>query len=146
MTQDEAGIVTKLSPHPVADTVSKLTGMISAKGIKLFAVIDQSAEARQAGLSLRDTTLVIFGSPAAGTPVMAAAPLCLDHPGADGEQAGVGQHFDHPRLAVDPLELCQQHRAASGRSLVCVGESQQHRAGDVIGDIAPANHDDPLAQ
>ena len=81
MTQDEADVVTKLSPHPVADTVSKLTGMISAKGIRLFAVIDQSAEARQAGLSLRETTLVIFGNPAAGTPVMAAAPLAaLDLP------------------------------------------------------------------
>jgi uncharacterized protein (DUF302 family) len=82
MTNDEAaGIVTKLSPHPVADTVSKLTGMIGAKGIRLFAVIDQSAEARQAGLSLRETTLVIFGNPAAGTPVMAAAPLAaLDLP------------------------------------------------------------------
>ena len=81
MTEDEAGIVTKLSPLPVADTVAKLTGMISAKGIKLFAVIDQSAEARQAGLSLRETTLVIFGSPAAGTPVMAASPLAaLDLP------------------------------------------------------------------
>jgi uncharacterized protein (DUF302 family) len=81
MTQDEADVVTKLSLHPVADTVSKLTGMISGKGIRLFAVIDQSAEARQAGLSLRETTLVIFGSPAAGTPVMAAAPLAaLDLP------------------------------------------------------------------
>ena len=68
MTQDETDVVTKLSPHPVADTVSKLTGIISAKGIRLFAVIDQSAEARQAGLSLRETTLVIFGSPVAGTP------------------------------------------------------------------------------
>ena len=38
---DETDIVTKLSPRPVADTVSKLTGMISAKGMKLFAVIDQ---------------------------------------------------------------------------------------------------------
>jgi uncharacterized protein (DUF302 family) len=81
MTHDEAGIVTKLSPLPVAGTVAKLTGIISAKGVKLFAVIDQSAEARQAGLSLRDTTLVIFGSPAAGTPVMAASPLAaLDLP------------------------------------------------------------------
>ena len=85
MTEDTTGnemdIVIKLSPLPVADTVSKLTGMISAKGMKLFAVIDQSAEARQAGLSLRETTLVIFGSPAAGTPVMAAAPLAaLDLP------------------------------------------------------------------
>jgi uncharacterized protein (DUF302 family) len=82
MTKDEAaGIVTKLSPHPVADTVAKLTGMLVAKGIRLFAVIDQSAEARQAGLSLRETTLVIFGNPVAGTPVMAAAPLAaLDLP------------------------------------------------------------------
>jgi len=81
MTHDDAGIVTKLSPLPVAGTVAKLTGILSAKGVKLFAVIDQSAEARQVGLSLRDTTLVIFGSPAAGTPVMAASPLAaLDLP------------------------------------------------------------------
>jgi uncharacterized protein (DUF302 family) len=72
---DETDIVTKLSSRPVADTVSKLTGMISAKGMKLFDVIDQSAEARQVGLTLRETTLVVFGSPVAGTPVMAAAPL-----------------------------------------------------------------------
>ena len=46
-----------------------------------FAVIDQSAEARQAGLTLRETTLVMFGSPKEGTPVMAASPLAaLDLP------------------------------------------------------------------
>jgi uncharacterized protein (DUF302 family) len=71
----EAGIVSKLSPRPVAETVERLTALLSAKGIRLFAVIDQAAEARQAGLDLRDTVLVIFGSPAAGTPVMAARPL-----------------------------------------------------------------------
>jgi uncharacterized protein (DUF302 family) len=77
----ESGIVTKISPRSVADTVTRFTGMLSAKGVKLFAVIDQSAEARQAGLRLRDTTLVIFGNPAAGTPVMDAAPLAaLDLP------------------------------------------------------------------
>src|SRR5215470_9556555 len=81
MTQDEADVVTKLSPHSVADTVSKLTGILSAKGMRLFAVIDQAAEARQVGLTLRETTLVIFGSPKAGTPVMAASPLsALDLP------------------------------------------------------------------
>jgi uncharacterized protein (DUF302 family) len=77
----ESGTVTKISPRPVADTVARFTGLLSAKGVKLFAVIDQSAEARQAGLRLRDTTLVIFGNPAAGTPVMDAAPLAaLDLP------------------------------------------------------------------
>src|SRR5260370_35331962 len=81
MTAAETDVVTKLSPLTVADTTSKLTDMIAAKGMKLFGVIDQAAEARQAGLTLRDTVLVIFGSPAAGTPVMAASPLAaLDLP------------------------------------------------------------------
>ena len=78
---NDAGIITKLSPRPVTDTVAQLTAMIAAKGIRLFAVIDQAAEARQARLELRDTTLVIFGNPRAGTPVMEAAPLAaLDLP------------------------------------------------------------------
>jgi uncharacterized protein (DUF302 family) len=85
MAEDEAGndpgIVTKLSHLPVAGTVARLTDMVSAKGMRLFAVIDQRAEAQKAGLDLRETTLVFFGSPAAGTPVMAAAPLsALDLP------------------------------------------------------------------
>jgi uncharacterized protein (DUF302 family) len=80
-TATETDVITKLSRLSVADTTSKLTGMITAKGMKLFGVIDQAAEARQVGLSLRETVLVIFGSPAAGTPVMAASPLsALDLP------------------------------------------------------------------
>jgi uncharacterized protein (DUF302 family) len=66
---------TKLSPRSVTDTVARLTILLSNKGQRLFAVIDQAAEAHQVGLELRDTTLVIFGSPTAGTPVMVAAPL-----------------------------------------------------------------------
>jgi uncharacterized protein (DUF302 family) len=76
-----ADVITKLSRHSVAETVAKLTGMISAKGMRLFAIIDQAEAARAVGLELRDTVLVIFGSPAAGTPVMAASPLAaLDLP------------------------------------------------------------------
>lgn len=77
----EPDVVTKLSPRPVAATVERLTGLISARGMRLFAVIDQRAEARHAGLDLRDTVLVIFGNPATGTPVMDASPLAaLDLP------------------------------------------------------------------
>ena len=72
---DEAGIVTKLSPRSVPETVARLTGMLAAKEITVFAVIDQTAAARAVGLELRATTLVIFGNPAGGTPVMAAVPL-----------------------------------------------------------------------
>jgi uncharacterized protein (DUF302 family) len=77
----ETDVVTKLSRESVAGTVAELTSMITAKGMRLFAVIDQAAEARQAGLTLRETVLVIFGSPQAGTLVMAASPLAaLDLP------------------------------------------------------------------
>jgi len=43
----------------VHDTTVKLTAMISAKGMKIFAIIDQAAEARQAGLTLRETMLAM---------------------------------------------------------------------------------------
>jgi uncharacterized protein (DUF302 family) len=91
----ETQVITKVSPRSVAATVSRLTGILAAKGMKVFAVIDQSEEARQVGLRLRDTTLVIFGNPAAGTPVMDAAPLsALDLPlkvliWADGSRTNV---------------------------------------------------------
>jgi uncharacterized protein (DUF302 family) len=78
---DDAGILTKISPRSVADTVTRFTGILGAKGVRVFDVIDQAAAAREVGQELRDTTLVIFGSPAAGTPVMVAAPLAaLDLP------------------------------------------------------------------
>jgi uncharacterized protein (DUF302 family) len=81
MTDADGGVVTKLSPWSVADTVSRLLAVVAAKGMKVFAVVDHSGEAQGVGLELRDTKLVIFGSPKAGTPVMVAAPLAaLDLP------------------------------------------------------------------
>jgi len=80
-TRDETGIVTKPSPRSVVDTVSRFTELLDLRGIKLFAVIDQSAAAADAGLELRETVLVIFGNPALGTPVMVQSPLAaLDLP------------------------------------------------------------------
>jgi uncharacterized protein (DUF302 family) len=74
-------VVTKSSPWSVADTVTRLLAVAAARELKVFAVIDHSTEADEVGLHLRDTKLVIFGSPAAATPVMAAAPLvALDLP------------------------------------------------------------------
>lgn len=74
-------IVTKHSPWSVAETVERLEGTIAAKGLELFVVIDHSGEAHARGLELRDTKVVVFGSPEAGTPVMQAHPLAaLDLP------------------------------------------------------------------
>jgi uncharacterized protein (DUF302 family) len=78
---DEPDVINKISPRSVAETVSRLTDLLAVRGLKLFATIDQTAAAREVGLEMRETTLVIFGSPAAGTPVMVASPLAaLDLP------------------------------------------------------------------
>ena len=92
MTAATDQLITKLSPHSVTDTVNRLTDLIAAKDLKLFAVFDHSGEAAAHGLELRDTKVVVFGSPTAGTPVMQAVPhAALDLPlkvlvWADGDQ------------------------------------------------------------
>lgn len=74
-------MVTKASPHTVEETVARLESLAAAKGLKVFAVIDHSGEAAASGLKLRDTKVVVFGSPLAGTPVMEAVPeAALDLP------------------------------------------------------------------
>jgi uncharacterized protein (DUF302 family) len=74
-------MITKTSPRSVDDTVSRMAELLEAKGVKLFAVIDHSGEAEAVGLALRNTKVVVFGNPIAGTPVMAAVPLAaLDLP------------------------------------------------------------------
>jgi uncharacterized protein (DUF302 family) len=74
-------VLHRRSPLSVEDTVEKLSVAIEGGGARLFAVVDHSGEAKQAGLSLRDTKLMIFGNPIAGTPLMEAEPLAaLDLP------------------------------------------------------------------
>lgn len=74
-------LTTKLSPRSVLETAARLQALVEGKGMKVFAVIDHDGEAKKAGLELRETKVVIFGCPQAGTPVMAAAPLAaLDLP------------------------------------------------------------------
>jgi uncharacterized protein (DUF302 family) len=74
-------VTTKVSPRSFTETVSRMTSILAEKGLKVFDVIDQRAEATKVGMELRETTLVVFGNPVAGTPVMVAAPLsALDLP------------------------------------------------------------------
>jgi len=91
------------------DTVARLTELCDARGLKVFTVIDQAAEARTVGLGLRPTILVVFGNPAAGTAVMDAVPLsALDLPlkvliWAEGEETNVS--YLTPRALADRYHL-----------------------------------------
>jgi len=68
------GIVDTLSNHSVDETVERLKGILQAKGVTLFALVDHSGEAEKIGMKMRPTRLLIFGNATAGTPLMQAAP------------------------------------------------------------------------
>jgi uncharacterized protein (DUF302 family) len=75
------GLVELESRHSVDDTVTRLLDALQEQAVKVFAVIDHSAEAEKVGLKMPPTKLVIFGSPKAGTPLMLAAPtIAIDLP------------------------------------------------------------------
>jgi len=121
MTSDE--LVMKVSPRSVDDTVARFSEVLAAKGVKLFAVIDHSGEAAKVGLDLRDTKVVIFGAPQAGTPVMQAVPvaaldlplkvlvyddegqtkLIYTAPAALGARYGLSDDLTARLAAIDPL-------------------------------------------
>ena len=73
-TATNRGIIDKPSNHSVEQTVEKLKHILQYQGVTLFALVDHSGEAEKAGMKMRPTKLLIFGSPKAGTPLMLAAP------------------------------------------------------------------------
>jgi uncharacterized protein (DUF302 family)/uncharacterized membrane protein YidH (DUF202 family) len=75
------GIVSVPSHHSVDQTVDTIQGLLKAKGLQVFALVDHSGEAKKAGLEMRNTKLVIFGNPKGGTPLMVASPsIAIDLP------------------------------------------------------------------
>lgn len=112
-----ADVVTKVSPHSVGETVDRFVELLGSKGLKVFAIIDQRAAARDVGLDLRETTLVVFGNPAAGTGVMDAVPLvALDLPlklvvWAEGDQ-GTQVSYTAPAVLAARYGLTAEQAAA----------------------------------
>ncbi len=68
------GIISKASDHSVDEIVEKLKGILQAKGVTLFALVDHSSEAAKASLKMSPTKLLILGNPKGGTPLMLASP------------------------------------------------------------------------
>ena len=66
----EDGMVEKTSPHDVATTVDRLEAAFEGTPIKVVARVDHAGAAAGAGVELRPTTLLIFGNPALGSPLM----------------------------------------------------------------------------
>lgn len=79
--QSQAGLIHLASRHSVEDTLQRLSSLLRDHGVMVFALVDHSGEAEKAGLQMRPTKLLIFGSPKAGTPLMQATPtVAIDLP------------------------------------------------------------------
>jgi uncharacterized protein (DUF302 family) len=66
--------MTKRSRFPYDETVARLSQAVRDAGSTIFATLDQAAVAASIGLTLRPTTLIVFGNPKAGTPLMDGCP------------------------------------------------------------------------
>ncbi len=77
-----ATLRTIASAFPVGDAIARVERALAAAGMKVFARIDQAAEARAVGLTMRSGRgPLIFGNPKGGTPLMVARPtVAIDLP------------------------------------------------------------------
>src|SRR5215475_4106269 len=130
------GLVTLPSAHDFVTTLGRLTAVLEAKGLAIFARIDHAAGAASVGLALRPTTLLVFGNPTGGTPLMQAAQTAgIDLPLKalvwQGEDGGVRLSYN------DPAWIAERHgiggaaaQAVAGLSGALAAFARQATSGD----------------
>jgi uncharacterized protein (DUF302 family) len=123
------GLITVESGFSVAETIDRLAAEAARAGLLVFARIDHARGARDAGLELRPTELLIFGHPRGGTPLM-----------LDSQRAGIDLPFKalswqdedgRVWLAWDDADwLARRHRlsAASGPAVRAISDGASRLA------------------
>ena len=112
------------SATPASTTIARVEPALAARKLRLFAVVDHAANARDAGLTLRPATVFLFGNPAVGTRVMQCdLASAIDLPlrllvweDPDGT-AWVGYHDPAGLAASHRLAGCEEPLAAMSRAL-----------------------------
>jgi uncharacterized protein (DUF302 family) len=72
------GIVTKPSKYSAEETISRFKAAVKERegaGFVVFTEIDHAAAGKKAGIEMRPRTVIVFGNPKLGTPVMIKTPL-----------------------------------------------------------------------
>jgi uncharacterized protein (DUF302 family) len=123
--------VVKRSRYPYTETISRLVKTITDGGNTIFAVIDQAAAARTAGLTLRPTTLIVFGNPKGGTLLMDAfPPIALDLP----LKLLVWQDGDSVSVAYTPAdEIAARYDVTGKDALVTTMDAALSALSDSVG-------------
>jgi uncharacterized protein (DUF302 family) len=134
------GLVTLASPFGSAETFVRLEAAVRGQGLAVFATIDHAQAARDAGLNMKAASLLIFGSPRAGTPLMQRAPtLAIDLP----LKALIWEDEDGATWLSynDPAWLAQRHRLGDldAPTMVWEYEGGAVAAGPEAGPLAPGH-------
>lgn len=100
--------IVKPSPHSVAETVDRLDAAVKEAGATVFARVDHAEGAERADMELRPATLLVFGNPKLGTPLMQAdIAMGLELPLRvlvyEGEEGGTTIAY------ADPRDLAARH-------------------------------------
>src|SRR5262252_11034781 len=78
------GLITEQSRYSVKETIARFEAAVKAReslGFVVFTEIDHAAAAKKFGLEMRPRTVIVFGNPKLGTPVMVKMPkLAIDVP------------------------------------------------------------------
>ena len=126
-----AELITRSASGSVAEVVERLLAALEQRSITVFAVIPHSAGARKVGLDLRDQTVVIFGNPQVGTPLMQSdATVGIELPlrilvwDKDGTTT-LGYH--------DPIDLAEEYSLGDAGAVL---ERMHHLLGELVDEAA----------
>jgi|TARA_B100000315_G_scaffold28113_1_gene23940 uncharacterized protein (DUF302 family) len=67
---DDNGLISLKSSYDVKTTIDRLESVLKEKGMTIFKRVNHTKGAKNVGLKLRPTELLIFGNPKVGTPLM----------------------------------------------------------------------------
>ncbi len=96
------------SSHAVVETADKLEKIFLSKGMKVFQRIKHSEGAKNVGVELNPTELIIFGNPKIGSPLM----KCAQTVAIDLPQKALVWQDDNKKVWItynDPMYLKQRH-------------------------------------
>jgi uncharacterized protein (DUF302 family) len=103
------GLISLPSPHSVSATSDRLVSLLESKGMTVFTRIDHAAGAQTVGIDLRPTTLILFGNPKVGSPLM----KCSQSVGIDLPQKALISEDEKGQVWLsynDPTYLKERHQ------------------------------------
>jgi uncharacterized protein (DUF302 family) len=117
----DADLVTLPSAHSATQTAERFKELLAGRKIQVFADIDHAAGAKEVGLALRPTRVIIFGNAVAGTPLMQSRQtIGLDLPLRvliwEDEAGKVWLTYHRPESLARSYNVIDRHEAVKGLS------------------------------